>query len=139
MPHLRAPDQPKTKIDVVYGEGKGELDVFAQGMRSVGLLEAMAERAAASRSRGPSRSRSKRKAAATSTRPGSPTSTSSSLCYELVADFADLYRGYGETRRSGRNAQIEVSRRPRSGRHGQRQNGFSAVTPSKNARRHPAD
>jgi hypothetical protein len=23
MPHLRAPDQPKTKIDVVYGEGKG--------------------------------------------------------------------------------------------------------------------
>jgi Putative metallopeptidase len=46
MPHLRAPDQPKTKIDVVYGEGKGDLDVIAQGLRSVGLLEAIAERAA---------------------------------------------------------------------------------------------
>ena len=46
MPHLRAPDQPKTKIDVVYGEGKGNLDVVAQVLRSVGLLEAVAERAA---------------------------------------------------------------------------------------------
>jgi hypothetical protein len=46
MPHLRAPDQPKAKIDVVYGEGEGDLDVVAQGLRSFGLLEIIRERMA---------------------------------------------------------------------------------------------
>src|SRR5215470_10427702 len=41
--HLRAPDQPKTKIDVVYGEGKGKLDMYARAFRAVGLLEAVAD------------------------------------------------------------------------------------------------
>jgi hypothetical protein len=44
--HLRAPDQPKTKIDVVYGEGKGNLDGFAQAARSIMLLEPLAQHAA---------------------------------------------------------------------------------------------
>src|SRR5262249_7237817 len=41
--HLRAPDQPKTKIEVVYGEGKGRLDVYAKAFRALGFLEAVAE------------------------------------------------------------------------------------------------
>jgi DNA-binding Xre family transcriptional regulator len=41
--HRRSDDQPKTKIDVVYGEGKGRLDMFARAFRAVGLLEAVAE------------------------------------------------------------------------------------------------
>src|SRR5258708_30679566 len=30
-PHRRAPDQPKTKIEIIYGEGKGDLEGFARG------------------------------------------------------------------------------------------------------------
>src|SRR5262249_8978361 len=41
--HRRGDDQPKTKIDVVYGEGKGKLDMYARAFRAVGLLEAVAE------------------------------------------------------------------------------------------------
>jgi len=33
--HLRAPDQPKTKIDVIYGDGKGNLEGFAPAILKV--------------------------------------------------------------------------------------------------------
>ena len=42
-PHRRAPDQPKTKIDVVYGEGNGRLAMFARAFQAIGFLEAIAE------------------------------------------------------------------------------------------------
>ena len=45
-PHLRAPDQPETKIDVVYGEAKGRLEIAAKAIRSIGLLEAVAQHTA---------------------------------------------------------------------------------------------
>jgi Putative metallopeptidase len=101
MPHLRAPDQPKTKIDVVYGEGKGELDVFAQGMRSVGLLEAVAERAAGTLA-WPQPFAIEAQSCGYLNAAWIADRHKLTLCYELVADFADLYRGYGETRTSGR-------------------------------------
>jgi hypothetical protein len=41
--HRRTDDQPKTKIDVVYGEGKGRLDMIARAFQAIGLLEAVAE------------------------------------------------------------------------------------------------
>src|SRR5215470_13508665 len=41
--HRRADDQPKTKIDVVYGEGKGRLDMIAGAFRAIGLLESVAD------------------------------------------------------------------------------------------------
>jgi hypothetical protein len=41
--HRRAGDQPKTKIDVVYGEGKGKLVIFERAMRAVAFLETVAE------------------------------------------------------------------------------------------------
>jgi DNA-binding XRE family transcriptional regulator len=41
--HRRAGDQPKSKIDFVYGEGKGRLDMYARAFRAIGLLEAVAE------------------------------------------------------------------------------------------------
>jgi hypothetical protein len=44
--HLRTPDQPKTKIDVVYGDANGDLDDFAQAARSIMLLEPLAQHAA---------------------------------------------------------------------------------------------
>jgi hypothetical protein len=42
-PHRRAPDQPKTKIEVIYGEGKGDLEGFARGMRRIDTLNIVAD------------------------------------------------------------------------------------------------
>jgi Putative metallopeptidase len=100
-PHLRAPDQPKTKIDVVYGEGKGDLDVFARGLRSVGLLETIADRAASGIA-WPEPFTIEAQSCGYLNAAWIPDKHKLFLCYELAADFADLYRGYGETRQSGR-------------------------------------
>jgi hypothetical protein len=101
MPHLRTPNQPKTKIDVIYGEGKGDLDVIAQGLRSVGLLEAIAERAASAIA-WPEPFTVEAQSCGYLNAAWIPDQHKLFLCYELAADFADLYRGYGETRQSGR-------------------------------------
>jgi hypothetical protein len=101
MPHLRAPDQPKTKIDVVYGEGKGDLDVTAQGLRSVGLLETVAERAASALA-WPEPFTIEAQSCGYLNAAWIADKHKLTLCYELAADFADLYRDYGETRQSGR-------------------------------------
>jgi hypothetical protein len=42
-PHRRAPDQPKTKIDVVYGPAEGRTATARQVARSIRLLETVAE------------------------------------------------------------------------------------------------
>jgi hypothetical protein len=42
-PQRRAPDQPKTKIEVIYGEGKGDLEGFARGMRTIDTLNIVAD------------------------------------------------------------------------------------------------
>jgi hypothetical protein len=101
MPHLRAPDQPKTKIDVVYGEGRGDLDVVAQGLRSVGLLEAIAERAASVYA-WPEPFTIEAETCGFLNAAWIADKHKLTLCYELAQDFADLYRDYGETRQSGR-------------------------------------
>ena len=46
QPHRRSPDQPKTKIDVVYGPAEGRAATAQQVARSIRLLETVAEHAA---------------------------------------------------------------------------------------------
>jgi hypothetical protein len=93
-PHLRAPDQPATKIDVVYGEATGRLEMSAKALRYVGLLETVAERVGQIyvwpapfsieiNSCGFPNARWVQDA------------RKLLLCYELAADFADLYLDYG--------------------------------------------
>jgi hypothetical protein len=101
MPHLRAPDQPKTQIDMVYGEGEGNLDVIAQSLRSIMLLEAVADRAASAYA-WPAPFTLEAKTCGYVNAAWDSTTHKLTLCYELAADFADLYRVYGETRESGR-------------------------------------
>jgi hypothetical protein len=101
MPHLRSPDQPKTKIDVIYGEGKGDLDVIAQGLKSVGMLEAIAENAATAIA-WPVPFTVEAQSCGYLNAAWIPDKHKLFLCYELAQDFADLYRDYGETRQSGR-------------------------------------
>ncbi len=44
QPHRRTPEQPRRKIEVTYGPGKGDFDVYAQIFQSIGILEPVAER-----------------------------------------------------------------------------------------------
>ncbi len=92
-PHRRQPGQPETKIDVVYGDGKGNYDRLANLFRSIRFLETVAEHAQetylwpypwtlAMESCG---------------RPGSDYDTDTrtvTMCYEQAFDFAELYRAY---------------------------------------------
>jgi Putative metallopeptidase len=92
-PHLRHPGQPETKINVVYGDGKGNFDVIANMFRSIRFLETVAEHTQerylwphpftlAMESCG---------------RPGSDYDTDTrtvTMCYEQAFDFAELYRAY---------------------------------------------
>jgi hypothetical protein len=46
-PHRRGPDQPETKINVVYRDGEGRLEGFSRAFRSIRMLEAVAQRSSA--------------------------------------------------------------------------------------------
>jgi len=95
-PHLRRPDQPKTRIDVVYGEAKGaKLEAVAQALRSIMLLETVAERMADTYA-WPAPFALEMQSCGYSNAQWLPRARKVSLCYELAADFADLYRGYGD-------------------------------------------
>jgi hypothetical protein len=92
-PHLRQPGQPETKINVVYGDGKGMFDVLANMFRSIRFLETVAEHVQerylwphpwtlAMESCG---------------RPGSDYDTDTrivTMCYEQAFDFVQLYSAY---------------------------------------------
>jgi hypothetical protein len=92
-PHRREPGQPETKINVVYGDGKGNYDRLADLFRSIRFLETVAEHAQetylwpypwtlAMESCG---------------RPGADYDTDTrtvTMCYEQAFDFAELYRAY---------------------------------------------
>jgi Putative metallopeptidase len=93
-PHLRAPEQPKTKIDVAYGDAKGRLDVVAKAMRSIGLLEAVAEHTAEAFVWPNPFKLEMQTCGYPNARWDFPSRTLF-LCYELAADFAELYRAYG--------------------------------------------
>jgi len=95
-PHLRRPDQPKTRIDVLYGEAKGgKLEAVAQALRSIMLLETVAEHVADAYA-WPSPFAIEMQSCGYSNAQWLPRARKVSLCYELAADFADLYRGYGD-------------------------------------------
>jgi hypothetical protein len=93
-PHLRAPDQPESKIDVVYGEASGKLEVTAQMARSIKLLEPVAARSAELVIWPAPFSLEMQTCGFVNAR-WVPTTHKLTLCYELAADFADLYREYG--------------------------------------------
>ena len=100
-PHLRAPDQPKIKIDVVYGDGKGKLDALAQAARSVMLLEPVAQ-LAADQLAWPAPFALEMQTCGFINAAWVASTHKLTLCYELAADFAELYRNYGLSSASSR-------------------------------------
>jgi hypothetical protein len=92
-PHLRQPGQPETKINVVYGDGKGNFDVIANMFRSIRFLETVAEHTQA-RYLWP---HPFTLAMESCGRPGADYDTDTrtvTMCYEQAFDFAELYRAY---------------------------------------------
>jgi len=94
-PHLRAPDQPKQKIKVTYGP-PGEYAPIAQALKTIGMMELLADYAA-------NRFVWRRPFTFDVQACGGPdlhwdlSSQKIIVCYEIVQDFANLYRGYGMT------------------------------------------
>jgi hypothetical protein len=92
-PHRRAADVPETRIDVVYDDAQGDLDVFARSFRAVRILEAVARRSAADYAWPDPFTLAMRSC-------GRPAAAwddkirTLRVCYELAFDFAELYRAY---------------------------------------------
>jgi len=89
-PHMRASDQPKAEIEIIYGDAKGSLEVVARSLREIRFLEHMAEYAA-ERYLWPApivmEMRSCGEANARWTIP----TRRLHICYEMVDEFVDLF------------------------------------------------
>jgi len=99
-PHRRAPDEPKTKIDVVYGPAMGRFEIARQAASSIRLLETVAERAANDLV-WPMPFTLEMQSCDFPNARWDLSTYKLTLCYELGADFADLYRTYGDARADG--------------------------------------
>jgi len=90
-PHYRAADRPKTKIDVVYGDGKGDFDVLAEIFRSTRLLEIVADHTSDLLA-WPEPFVLETQSCGVINAHWDTRTRRLTLCYELAQDFAELYR-----------------------------------------------
>jgi hypothetical protein len=94
-PHLRAANQPRTPIKVTYGKAEGDLAPIEKSFRAIRLLETVADQASDEFAwRRPFALEMQ-----TCGEPGALWDLATrrlTLCYERVADFAMLYRQYGD-------------------------------------------
>jgi hypothetical protein len=94
-PHRRGPAQSKTKIEIIYGKGEGDLAAFEESFRMLRLLETVADQAS-------DEFVWRRPFTLEMQSCGGPNAQweiatrKLTLCYELAAEFAQLYRQYGE-------------------------------------------
>jgi hypothetical protein len=96
-PHRRDPERPKTKIDVVYGPAEGRAAVAQRVNSSIRLLETVAEHAADDFV-WPAPFALEMQTCGFPNARWDLQSHKLIMCYELAADFADLYRDYGGVR-----------------------------------------
>jgi hypothetical protein len=96
-PHVRGPDQPKQKFDVVYGPAEGRMAVIRDVARSTLLLETVAEHVA-NQFAWPAPLTLKMEACGFPNASWEVRSREVIVCYELGAEFSDLYREFGEMR-----------------------------------------
>jgi hypothetical protein len=119
-PHRRAPDQAKTKIDVVYGDG-GKLASVAEIARAIRLLEPVAE-LTADLTAWPAPFTLEMQSCGYVNAAWVPSTRKLTLCYELADDFAELYRTYGsaEAGNSARKSKLYIAYRAPAQRREQR-------------------
>jgi hypothetical protein len=93
--HRRAPDQAKTEIETVYGKGEGDLGAFEKLFRTLRLLETVADQASEEFVwRSPFTL--EMQTCGVSNAQWNIATRKLTLCYELGAELAQLYRQYGE-------------------------------------------
>jgi len=96
-PHMRTLEGPENKIDVVYGDGKGNFDGWVQSFRTLRLLEVVAEQAKADFAL-PARLTLEMQSCG---RPETFFETETrtvTVCYEQAFDFGQLYLAYLQPR-----------------------------------------
>jgi len=93
-PHLRTADQPKTVITTTYGTGEGDLGVVEQTFRAMRLLETVADYAA-DRYVWRRAFELEMQTCGTANARWDLSTQKLTLCYELAAEFAQLYRSFG--------------------------------------------
>jgi hypothetical protein len=125
-PHRRAPDQPKTKIDVIYGPAEGRIATARQVATSIRLLETVAGRAADDFA-WPAPFTLEMQSCGSPNAGWDPSTHKLTVCYELAGDFAELYRGYGDVRTDGTKIADSPERRIA---------GVSAFKPNRRQARH---
>jgi hypothetical protein len=96
-PYRRSAGQPKTKIDVTYGEAKGRLGVYADGFRTLQLLNVVASEAE-DQLEWPAPFAIEAESCGAINAQWVATTRKLTVCYELAADFADLYRDFHNAR-----------------------------------------
>ena len=96
-PHIRRPDQPKTQIEVIYGDAKGKLALFSRSFRAIRFLELFADYASERYVWPAPVVMEMRSCGEVGARWTIPTRTLH-ICYEMAKDFAELYRDYGPHR-----------------------------------------
>jgi hypothetical protein len=94
-PHRRSVEQPRQKIEVKYGPGKGEFDVYEKSFRSIQILEMVANHAANAYA-WPNPLGLEMATCGESNAQWRWTDRKVFLCYELAQEFAQLFRDYGQ-------------------------------------------
>src|SRR6516165_10951837 len=129
-PHRRAPDQPKTKIEVVYGPAEGRIATAQQVARAIRLLETVAGRAAEDFA-WPAPFALEMRSCGSPNAGWDPSTHKLTVCYELAGDFAELYRGYGDVRTDGTSMAESSERKTAGCRHSSRTVGKPGTSASK--------
>ncbi len=101
QPHVRAAGQPKTIINVVYGEAKGKLEIAGEIARSIRLLDGVAAQSS-ELVVWPAPFSLELQTCGFINAKWDESTRKLTLCYELAEDFAELYRDYGIPRRESR-------------------------------------
>jgi hypothetical protein len=105
-PHMRGPDQPKTKIDVVYGPAEGRNAHARQVLSSVGALETIADHLA-DQYAWPAPFTLEMASCGFPNARWDLSTHKLTLCYELATDFADLYRSYGPAEANAKTTSVK--------------------------------
>jgi hypothetical protein len=92
---IRQPDQPKQAITVTYQDGGPQLEIFQRGFRNMKILEVIAAHLA-DRYAWPRPLALEMKACDEPAARWELTERKIVVCYELGADFSQLYRGYSD-------------------------------------------
>jgi hypothetical protein len=92
-PHKRAPEQPKQKIEVIYGDAPPDFAVLAHSFRTTRFLETVVERVADNLAWPRPIVFEMKMCGEGSTHWKAARLT---LCYEMARDFSQLYREFGD-------------------------------------------